>query len=296
MRPRAYGSPRSCHGQRREPRTASHYDACIVSAALLRGIDVLELLGERGEARLAEVASALGTSRATAFRVLATLQSRGYVHHSRSEQVYRLGPALKELAATSDSSSVVRVAAPAMAALRSETGETVNLAAVQRWRIVYVSVLDGVHALRMNSEVGEEVPPHATAIGKAILAALPPEQRGVFLGKEPYVAYTDRTITTRVELEHDLSKCAKRGYSADDQEAGVGSVCIGAPIIGSDGYPVAAISVSAIAARLPRKEFSALGRSVRTWADRISADRTANAAHETVASHPPSTKTSVPLM
>jgi DNA-binding IclR family transcriptional regulator len=245
--------------------------------ALLRGLDVLELLGKRHEAKLAEVVSELGVSRATAFRVLATLQSRGYVQHSRSEQVYRLGPALQELAATSDTFSAVRLAAPAMAALRAETGETVNLAAVQRWRIVYVSVLDGVHALRINSEVGEEVPPHATAIGKAILAALPRDQRSVFLGKEPFVRYTARTIVTRADLETDLLTCAKRGYATDDEEMGVGSVCVGAPIIGSDGYPVGAISVSAIAARLPRKAFPALGRSVRSAADQISAELTANA-------------------
>ena len=227
--------------------------------------------------KLAEVAAALGTSRATAFRVLAALQSRGYVHHARSERVYRLGPALQELAATSATSSVVRIAAPAMAALRAATGETVNLAAVRRGRIAYVAILDGVHALRVNSDVGEEVPPHATAIGKAILAALPDDQRDMFLRDEPYVPYTDRTITTRSELDQDLRRAAEQGYAVDDQETGVGSVCVAAPIIGSDGYPFAAISVSAIAARLPRKEFPALGRSVRTWADRISADLTVNA-------------------
>ena len=58
----------------------------------------------------------------------------------------------------------------------------------------------------------------------------------------------------------------------------VGSVCVGAPITGADGYPVAAISVSAITARLARKEFPALGRLVRSAADRISADLAANGA------------------
>jgi IclR family acetate operon transcriptional repressor len=166
-----------------------------------------------------------------------------------------------------------------MAALYSETGETVNLATVQRWRIVYVSILDGIHALRINSEIGQEVPPHATAIGKAILAALPPDERGVFLGKEPYVAYTDRTITTRKELDQDLLRCVRRGYATDDQEVAIGSICIGAPIVGSDGYPLAAISISSIAARLPRKEFPPLGRMVRSWADQISAHRAANGGH-----------------
>jgi IclR family acetate operon transcriptional repressor len=248
-----------------------------VSVALLRGLDVLELLGRRSEVKLSEVVAELGVSRATAFRVLATLQSRGYVHHVRAEQVYRLGPALQEVAATSGTSSVVRVAAPPMAALRAETGETVNLAAVQRWRIVYVSILYGVHALRLNSELGELVPPHATAIGKAILAALPRDQRSVFLGEEPYARYTDRTITLRAPLEQALSRSLKKGFATEYEEIAGGSVCVGAPIFGADGYPVAAISVSAVTARLPRKELPALGRRVRSGADRISADLAANA-------------------
>jgi IclR family acetate operon transcriptional repressor len=248
-----------------------------VSAALLRGLDVLELLGRRSEVKLSEVVSELGISRATAFRVLATLQSRGYVHHARSEQVYRLGPALQEVVATSGTSSVVRVAAPAMAALRAETGETVNLATVQRWRIAYVSILYGVHALRVNSEVGDVVPPHATAIGKAILAEIPRDQRIVFLGEEPYVRYTERTITSRTQLEQALSRSLRKGFATEYQEIAVGSVCIGAPVVGSDGYPVAAISVSAVTTRLPRRNFPELGRSVRRAADRISAELAAHA-------------------
>jgi DNA-binding IclR family transcriptional regulator len=258
------------------PEGGRRYDRCV-SLALFRGLDVLELLGRRSEVKLSEVVSELGMSRATAFRVLAALQSRGYVQHSRSEQVYRLGPALQEMAATSGMSSVVRVAAPAMAALGADTGETVNLAAVQRWRIVYVSILYGVHALRTNSELGDVVPPHATAIGKAILAALPRDQRGVFLGEEPYARYTERTITTRTQLEQTLARALKAGFATEYQEMAVGSVCVGAPIVGADGYPVAAISVSAITARLARKEFPALGRLVRGAADRISADLAASA-------------------
>jgi DNA-binding IclR family transcriptional regulator len=258
------------------PEGGRRYDRCV-SLALFRGLDVLELLGRRSEVKLSEVVSELGMSRATAFRVLAALQSRGYVQHSRSEQVYRLGPALQEMAATSGMSSVVRVAAPAMAALGADTGETVNLAAVQRWRIVYVSILYGVHALRTNSELGDVVPPHATAIGKAILAALPRDQRGVFLGEEPYARYTDRTITTRAQLEQTLARALKAGFATEYQEMAVGSVCVGAPIIGADGYPVAATSISAITARLARKEFPALGRTVRAAADRISADLAASA-------------------
>jgi DNA-binding IclR family transcriptional regulator len=241
-----------------------------VIGALERGIDILELLGERGEMRLADVAKELETSRATAFRTLATLQSRGYVEHVRAARVYRLGHALQTLAAGATSSAVPRVAAPAMAELRAVTTETVNLGVVRRGRIVYVAILDGVHALRVNSEVGEEVPPHATAIGKSILSVLPLEQRAIFLRPEPYPSFTERTITTRAALDDELRATAKRGYGIDDQETGVGAVCIAAPIVGVDGYPIAAISVSAIAARLPRKKFAALGRAVKRQAEWVS--------------------------
>lgn len=243
-----------------------------MSNSLERGLDVLELLARRGEIRLGELAKEVDASRATAFRVLATLQSRGYVEHVRAERVYRLGSALRALAARSDTSSVVSLAAPAMEHLRAATSETVNLALVQRRRIVYAAILEGVHALRMSATVGEQVPPHAAAIGKAVLASLPPEQRAPFLGAEPYPALTRRTITRQRVLEEELARTRQRGYALDNEEVEVGAACVAAPILASDGLPVGAISVSGLAARLPEDARPALGREVRRWCDQISAE------------------------
>lgn len=242
-----------------------------MSNSLERGLDVLELLADRGEIRLGELAREVDVSRATAFRVLATLQNRGYVEHIRSQRVYRLGSALRGLAARSDTSSVLSLAAPAMEQLRATTSETVNLALVRRRRIVYEAILEGVYSLRMSATVGEEVPAHAAAIGKAILASLPPERRAVFLGPEPYRALTQRTPTRMRDLAAELDRVRARGYAIDDQEVEVGAACVAAPILGSDGLPVGAISVSGLAARLPDAARPALGLQVRRWCDRISA-------------------------
>ena len=207
----------------------------VISNSLERGLDALDLLAEHGEVRLADLAEELEVSRATAFRVLASLQSRGYVEHARAERVYRLGHAVRALAERSDTSSVLRLAAPAMAELRASTGETVNLALLRRGTIVYAAIFDGVHALRMQASVGAVVPAHATAIGKAILAALPPDRREALLPPEPYPAHTANTITTRRELTRELTSVRSRGYAVDNQEEEIGAACLAAPILGSDG-------------------------------------------------------------
>jgi IclR family acetate operon transcriptional repressor len=131
---------------------------------LHRALDVLELVAEHGEVRLADVVGVLGTPRATAYRLLCALEDRGYVDHARADHTYRVGVALQVLAARSTESLLVRAAAPALAALRAETGETVNLGVLSGGRIVYAAALEGVHVPRMAVRVGEVVAPHSTAI------------------------------------------------------------------------------------------------------------------------------------
>lgn len=240
--------------------------------SLERGLDILELLASQGELRLGEVVTELRTSRATAFRMLAVLQSRGYVEHIRSDRVYRLGSAVKVLAAQSDASSIIELAAPAMEHLHASTSETVNLALLRRGRIIYAAIREGSYALRMAATIGEEVPPHAASLGKAILAALPLDRRQSYLQTEPYSALAKRTITRRSDLEKELSLIAARGYAVDDEETEMGAACVGAPILGSDGMPVAAISVSGLAARIPEESWPVLGREVRSWCDHISTE------------------------
>lgn len=236
---------------------------------LERGLDAMEFLAEQGEAKLVDFADRLGVSRATAFRVLTTLQRRGYVDHVRANHVYRLGPQMRALAARSGSSSVIRLAALAMTDLRGLTGETVNLALLRRGVIAYVAIFEGVHALRMSAKVGDRVPAHSTAIGKAILAMLPQPERDGLLGAEPYHPFTKRTITRRQRLDLELAGTLERGFAIDDEESEVGAACLAAPILGSDGYPLGAISVSGLAARIPVRDRPRLGATVQGKCEEI---------------------------
>jgi DNA-binding IclR family transcriptional regulator len=241
-----------------------------VPNSLSNGLETLELLADQDQAKLVEIASHLGVSRATAFRVVTALESHGYVEHVRDEHVFRLGPGVRALAARSNATSVVRLAAPAMASLRSATSETVNLALLARGRICYSAIIDGAFALRMLTKVGDQVPPHATAIGKVIAAFLPAGEREALLGTEPYPALTDLTITSSEELETELSRVRSDGFATDNGEIEVGAACVAAPIFGSDGRPLGAISVSGLAERMPNSGVPELGRMIRGWCDDIS--------------------------
>lgn len=243
-----------------------------MSNALERGLDVLEFLAARPSTRVTEVMEMLGVSRATAFRILVTLEGRGYAVHNAEAHAWHLGPSVGSLASSLDTGSIVTVAAPALTELHRLTSETVNLAVVRRNGIYWGSVLEGTHPLRLRTTVGESVPPHATAVGKAILSTLDESEWPKLLPPEPYPMITPNTRTTFDELAPEIRICRDRGWALDEEESELSGVCVAAPIVSQDGRPVAAISVSSVAGRMPRETRESFGESVVRWCDQISAE------------------------
>jgi IclR family acetate operon transcriptional repressor len=240
--------------------------------SLNRGIDLLEILAERDSVKLAALPELLDISRATAFRVLKTLQERGYVEHVAAQSAYRLGPAALLLSKRSQSVAIIRIARPVLQDLAQRTGETVNLAMFRAGRLVYVEIVDGRHALRMSASLGQAVPMHSTALGKAILALLSEERQGALLGAPPWSEYTPSTKTTWRELRTDVRRAASRGYALDLQEMDEGAVCVGAAIQGAGGEPLGGISVSGWAQRLGPKARTEIGESLSDRCRQISAE------------------------
>jgi IclR family transcriptional regulator, acetate operon repressor len=239
--------------------------------SLDRGLAVLELIAQRGEARLAELAKELGTSRTTMFRVLETLRTRGFAEHVAASHTYRLGAGARALAAQGARSAITRLAEPAMADLRNATGETVNLVGVHGSRLVYEAVLEGRYSLRSLPSLGMTVAAHCSALGKAVLAASPAPLREALLGPEPYQRLTAKTITARRHLDAELELTAKRGYAVDEEESETGLTCVAAAIHSTDGRPAAAISISGLTDRMHLLDLAGLGRRVRAHCASIDA-------------------------
>ncbi|MGA8113988.1 MAG: IclR family transcriptional regulator [Actinocatenispora sp.] len=219
----------------------------------------LLLLGVLGDAErpltLSELAAGGGLSAPTAHRLVRSLVRYGYVRQEASRR-YTLGPRLVYLGERAGR-LLGGWAEPYLAELRDATGETTNLAVLDGDEIVYVTQAVSRHQMRMFTEPGRRVPPHGTAVGKALLADLPDAAVRAMLGRTGMPARTDATITDPDRLLEHLREVRIRGYAMDDGEQEAGVRCLGAAI--PDAPSPMAVSVSGPASRITD---SATGRFV----------------------------------
>jgi IclR family acetate operon transcriptional repressor len=220
-------------------------------AVLDRALDVLEALAQgTGPLGATEVARRVGTTKSAAFRILSNLERRGYVGKDPETTKYRLGSRLAYLGERSlGTIDLRRVAGHGLETLHRRFEETVNLGVLDGREVVYVDMVESRHGLRMAARVGARDVAHATALGKAMLAFLPPERRRRLL-RAPLARRTERTITDPAALAGELDRVRARGVAEDRGENETGARCLGAPIFDHAGLPIAAISVSAPESRL----------------------------------------------
>lgn len=231
-----------------------------------KALDILDCLGrEKTCLSASEVARHCGLSRPTAYRLLNTLLNRGYVTPDRSqEEKYRLGYKILELSKSLlDSVELRQQALPFLQDLSRTVNETVHLAVLDRNEVVYIEKVESNQAVRMHSTIGSRNPVHCTALGKAILAYLPPEPQAALLEKASLSRRTLRTITDRAELQAHLEQVRAQGFAVDDMENEDGIRCVGAPIFDHQGRVIAALSVSGPAYRLDLERAYQLAAQVK---------------------------------
>lgn len=240
-------------------------------STLERGLAVAELVASRQHASLAEVAAWAGVSEPTAYRVLSTLEQRGWVVRDKSRSGYRPGPVLMHLTGMGMEQRLALVSDPAMAQLSAAVRETTNLAVLHGRRLVYVRIVDGLRPLRFHVEAGTDAPIYATGLGKAVLAVMPSEEAAAVLGNGPYPALTAKTMTTPAQVLATLDGIREKGYGVDHGEGVDGAVCVAAAVLGPQGGPVGAVSVCGPETRLGPTSIPAVATEVVAAARDITA-------------------------
>jgi IclR family transcriptional regulator, acetate operon repressor len=239
-----------------------------------RALDGLELLAEAGPdgMTLTELTERLAVSKSTAFALLHTLLSRGYVADSgaRLSRRYRLGMALAKLGdAAAEQSQLVSVATPVLQSVMDGTGLTTRLCVPEGPFAIVVARVEAPGTVRFASYLGKQEYPHCTSTGKALLAALPLDMARKLAVEAGLPFRTSRTITDPDDLMRDLSLTAVRGYAIDDEEDAEGVFCVGAAVYDRSGSCVGAISGTGLKLNRANWQIDELGVALRDAADSL---------------------------
>lgn len=210
-----------------------------------RALFLLETIAEAGgEATLTDLSVRTGLNISTCHHLLATLIQRGFAAKVPGRRLYALGARILYLGHACLQVDLPRRAQPYLEAINAATGETVHIAALQGDQVVTVARREARHAVRVDSgRIGKIDAPHATSLGKAIMAWLPEDemQRMVAHGMK---RFTDKTITDFPALIEDLRHVRRNGYAIDREEFLPGVICVGAAIRDQAGTVIGAISAS----------------------------------------------------
>jgi IclR family acetate operon transcriptional repressor len=223
-----------------------------------RALDLLEHLAHTSDwVGVSELSIATGLPAGTVHRLLMTLITREYVIRDRQKRRYAIGPAFRLLA---DNNSRMpdwpKIAMPYLQELVAVSGETANLAVLERNRAVYVAQAQSMRMVRMFTEIGNRVTLHSTGCGKVLLAFQSDEVIRSILAEIRLPACTDKTITNLERLQEELAQVRQQGYARDDEEMEEGVRCIAVPVYhlkelqGPKGKVVAAMSISGPTSRL----------------------------------------------
>lgn len=258
--------------QRGRPRAFNTQPDAGAVQSLDRGLRILGIVSARDGLSLSEVAAASGLPASTAYRMLSTLEAHAMVEFDRQEQLwsigvgtYRIGTAFLRRRKLVDRSRVI------MQELMETTGETANLGVAEDDCVVFISQVETHQAIRAFFRPGQRSPFHASGIGKAVLAHLPPERVAAIVRKGGLEAFTDKTLADGPALAADLAAIRARGWSLDDEERHPGMRCVAAAIFNEFGEPLGGISVSGPTVRLTAERVAEVGPKVRDAAAAVTA-------------------------
>lgn len=230
-------------------REKANYTIQSVSHAL----DVLEqFAGEADELGVTELSKRLKLHKNNVFRLLATLEARGYIEQNRQTENYRLGVRCLRIGQRFiEQLGLLRQAHPIMADVARAARETSLITVMQGTGVVPLDAVEAEQPVRLVSRIGEALPVHCTAAGKALLAYADDGTRSALPDSLP--RYTDRTIVELQALHQQLKKIAENGYAIDLGEHIEDVRSVAVPVRDYTRAVVGALAVSGPAYRLTQE-------------------------------------------
>ena len=237
-----------------------------------RALDILLLFND---AKLvwtgAEIADEIGVARSTGYRYLQSLVNAGFIEEAAASAGFRLGPRIFELARLARAgTNLADVALPEMRALAATVNETVLLTRRSGRFVVCLDLVEAAHAVRRSYERGHVLPINAGAAAEVLLAWSPPDEVSAILTAAPLERFTAKTLTDPAQLQTRLAQIRSEGVAVSQGELDEQILGVAAPIQDTKQAVVAAVSVAALASRVPKSELKSIKLAVKRSAAAIS--------------------------
>jgi len=210
-------------------------------------LDVIEgmLQNEPDFQRVSDLAKQLDINRSRVYRILKTLEQRGYVDFDPHSQGYQLGLKFVSIAeGILGRIDLRREAEPILNELAQETGDVAHLMVLYGHSAVCIQRFQGDHMLQVATPIGKPLPLHIGASPKLLLAYLPKDERENIIEQMDLIPFTPNTIKSKDQLRRCLEEIRANGYVVDEQDFECGVYAIGAPVMDHNRCVVAGITLT----------------------------------------------------
>ncbi|MEV2261727.1 IclR family transcriptional regulator [Streptomyces anulatus] len=239
--------------------------------SVLNALRVLEEVAARQPVGVADLARAMESPKSTVQRALLTLHTAGWIRPAGGTSTRWMvsTKALYVGRSATGELGLRDIAVPVMEELRRATDETVHLAVPEAGNIVLIERLETSKPVRIILPLGQNLPAHASANGKAVLAASSDEavERHIADG---LTRFTETSIVDPRLLRAALAEVRLRGYATNAGEWRSDVSAVAAAVLGDAGLPVASLSVNVPTSRMTEDSRAAFGAAVREAAKTVS--------------------------
>jgi DNA-binding IclR family transcriptional regulator len=237
--------------------TAEQTDTRRTSSGVHATLRVLDLLALRGSLQLSELARELGLAKSTLHRICSILLERGWVVRDR-EGRFDLGIRALRLGSRSEELPIVVGFRSVAAGFLTRHDETIALAVLDGDESLFVAIEETSHPVRLVTHVGRSTPAFASASGRVVLAAAPPETVAALFGGRPLVTPTGRRLNGVPELLEILEAVRAQGYAENHEETAVGLYAASVPVVNGRGVVLAALTSLVPTSRLTGQRRAAI--------------------------------------
>ena len=231
---------------------------------------LLEALADNGlELGITDLCRKTSLPKGTVHRLLGTLKNLGYIEQNPQNRKYLITfKIFKLVSAITDKIGLDQIA-PYMKELSQKFNETVNLAILDKDKIIYLYSVGSDNTLKLDLKIGSNQPAYCAAVGKVLLAYLSEQEIDDYLRRVKLKSYTPYTIVSKEYLKKDLKLIRERGYSFVNEEYMQGVSCVAVPLKDQQEKVCAGLSFSVPTVRMDKEKLPQLIDSLISTAKKI---------------------------